>query len=103
MRPSGHLTSSGSPSTSHRDDPFQPLTKELWIQFVEFFLGGIEFIGIQNCYGIREDLILFRASSSARSTLAVPFSVMLVRQEEARELVQSRIRASENSYKGAAS
>jgi hypothetical protein len=73
---------------------------QLFIAFLEAYLQ-IQFCGFQSGFGVRKDLILFRSPSSG-STLAVPTDTMLLSQDMAREVIQSKIAESERAFGGKA-
>jgi hypothetical protein len=90
--------------SSQRAQQLHP--RRLFISFVENFLE-IKFQGFQPGYGPVPDLLLFRGcpSDSANpllqghtSTLAVPVSVLLEPRQKALEIVQAKIRQSNEPY-----
>jgi hypothetical protein len=85
-----------APALAFKDDGYT-----LFVAFVETFLGGVTFRGFQSGFGFRPDLILFEHPRS-KTTLAVPVDTLGLSQEEARQMIQGKIAASERSFaKGA--
>jgi hypothetical protein len=73
---------------------------QLLVQFLETYLG-VSYQGVQSGFGVCDDLILFaggRDSHGAATTLAVPASILLLPQEQARQICQEKIRASTRAF-----
>jgi len=74
--------------------------EKLLIQFLERYLQ-ITFQGCQPGYGRCDDLILFaggRDSQGRASTLAVPGSILLLPHQQAKDICQQKIEASERAF-----
>jgi hypothetical protein len=76
--------------------------KTAYVLFVQDHLGGVTYRGEQCGYGLSPNLIMFEVAGCT-NVMVVPVDVLYMRPEDARWLVQQKIKANLKAYsKGAA-
>lgn len=77
------------------------MSKNLFLEFVSDFLGGVRVVGIQPGWATVPDQILFDGPLNTEfdppqpTTLCVPVSILLESPEDAREAVLRKVQASQ--------